>query len=51
MLVIALMVFILGIYGPGDPVEVILGNNYTEELADLINKKAGKWNSIKPEFA
>tara|TARA_B100001996_G_scaffold374343_1_gene352835 strand:- start:6513 stop:7406 length:894 start_codon:yes stop_codon:yes gene_type:complete len=41
MLVIALMVFILGIYGPGDPVEVILGNNYTEELADSLREKKG----------
>lgn len=41
MLVIALLVFILGIYGPGDPVEVILGNNYTEELADSLREKKG----------
>ena len=41
MLVIALMVFVLGIYGPGDPVEVILGNNYTEELADSLREKKG----------
>ena len=37
MLVIALMVFILGIYGPGDPVEVILGNNL--ELPTLDKKE------------
>jgi peptide/nickel transport system permease protein len=41
MLVIALLVFVLGIYGPGDPVEVILGNNYTEELADSLREKKG----------
>ena len=41
MLVIALMVFILGIYGPGDPVEVILCNNYTEELAESLREKKG----------
>jgi ABC-type dipeptide/oligopeptide/nickel transport system permease component len=39
MLIITLIVFILGHYGPGDPVEVMLGNNYTEELADSIREK------------
>ena len=41
MLIITLIVFILGHYGPGDPVEVMLGNNYTEELADSIREKKG----------
>ena len=41
MLVITLIVFILGHYGPGDPVEVMLGNNYTEELAESIRDKKG----------
>ena len=36
MLIITLIVFILGHYGPGDPVEVMLGNNFTEELAESI---------------
>ena len=39
MLIITLIVFILGHYGQGDPVEVMLGNNYTEELADSIREK------------
>ncbi len=41
MLVIAFIVFVLGIYGPGDPIEVMLGNNYTEELADSLREKKG----------
>ena len=41
MLIITLIVFILGHYGPGDPVEVMLGNNYTEELANSIREKKG----------
>ena len=41
MLIITLIVFILGHYGPGDPVEVMLGNNYTEELAESIREKKG----------
>tara|TARA_B110000438_G_scaffold297444_1_gene343841 strand:+ start:1731 stop:2621 length:891 start_codon:yes stop_codon:yes gene_type:complete len=41
MLVIAFIVFVLGVYGPGDPVEVMLGNNYTEELAESLREKKG----------
>ena len=41
MLVIAFIVFVLGIYGPGDPIEVMLGNNYTEELANSLREKKG----------
>ena len=38
---IAFIVFVLGIYGPGDPIEVMLGNNYTEELANSLREKKG----------
>ncbi len=41
LLLVSLIVFILGVYGPGDPVEVQLGNNYNEETANRIKEKMG----------
>lgn len=38
---VSLIVFFLGVYGPGDPIEVQLGNNYDEESADRIREKMG----------
>ena len=38
LLIVSLMVFILGVYGPGDPVEVRLGQNYTPEAAELSGR-------------
>ena len=32
LLMVSLIVFGLGTYGPGDPVEVQLGNNYDEKV-------------------
>ena len=34
LLMVSLIVFFLGVYGPGGPVEVQLGNNYDQESAD-----------------
>ena len=41
LLMVSLIVFFLGVYGPGDPVEVKLGNNYDQESADRIREKMG----------
>ena len=41
LLMVSLIVFFLGVYGPGDPVEVQLGNNYDQESADRIREKMG----------
>lgn len=41
LLMVSLIVFFLGVYGPGDPIEVQLGNNYDEESADRIREKMG----------
>ena len=41
LVVFALIVFFLGVYGPGDPIEVQLGNNYDQESADRIREKMG----------
>ena len=41
LLLVSLIVFILGIYGPGDPIEVQLGNNYDEANAERIREKMG----------
>ena len=41
LLLVSLIVFFLGVYGPGDPVEVQLGNNYDEQSANRIREKMG----------
>ena len=41
LLVISLIVFIMGQYGPCDPVEVQLGQNYSEERAERIREAKG----------
>ena len=51
MLVIAFIVFVLGVYGPGDPVEVMLGNNYTEELAESLREKKGLNDPIVVQYS
>ena len=40
-MLVSLIVFFLGVYGPGDPVEVQLGNNYDEQSANRIREKMG----------
>ena len=41
LLLISLLVFVMGQYGPGDPVEVQLGQNYSEERAQRIREAKG----------
>ena len=51
MLVIAFIVFVLGVYGPGDPVEVMLGNNYTEKLAESLREKKGLNDPVVVQYS
>ncbi len=41
LIFVSLFVFILGLYGPGDPVEVRLGQNYTPERAERLREQLG----------
>lgn len=41
LLIVSLVVFVLGTYGPGDPVEVRLGQNYTPEAAERLREQMG----------
>ncbi len=62
LLAASLMTFTLGTYGPGDPVRVILGNRYDEEIAERIRAQLGLdrpffvqygdyiWNFVQGDF-
>ena len=41
LVIISLVVFVMGQYGPGDPTEVLLGQNYSEERAERIRNAKG----------
>ena len=41
MLFVSFFVFVLGYYGPGDPVEVQLGQAYTKERAERLREQRG----------
>ncbi len=41
LILVSLFVFVLGQYGPGDPVEVRLGQNYTPERAERLREQLG----------
>ena len=41
LVAVSLFVFVLGEFGPGDPVEVALGQNYTEERAERLREQRG----------
>ena len=41
LIIVSLFVFTLGQYGPGDPIEVRLGQNYTPERADRLRERLG----------
>ena len=62
LLIISFIVFVLGTYGPGDPVEVRLGQNYTLEAAERLRDRLGLndplheqwgryvWNAVRGDF-
>ena len=41
LVAVSMFVFVLGEYGPGDPIEVELGQNYTEERAERLREQRG----------
>ena len=41
LLIISFIIFILGTYGPGDPIEVRLGQNYSEPAAERLRDQLG----------
>ncbi|MSQ40204.1 MAG: ABC transporter permease [Dehalococcoidia bacterium] len=41
LLIVSLLVFTLGSYGPGDPVEVLLGQRMNQEVAERIRHERG----------
>ncbi len=62
LLAASLMTFTLGRFGPGDPVRVILGNRYDEQIAERIRSQLGLdrpffvqygdyvWNFVQGDF-
>ena len=62
LLAVSLFVFVLGRYGPGDPIEVRLGQHYTPEAAERLREQFGLnrpvpvqygsyiWNALKGDF-
>lgn len=62
LLAASLVTFTLGTYGPGDPVQVMLGNKYTEEKAERLREALGlnrpfvvqyasyTWNAMHGDF-
>jgi ABC-type dipeptide/oligopeptide/nickel transport system permease component len=62
LLAVSAFVFVLGHYGPGDPVEVQLGQHYTEEAAERLRARHGLdapvhvqyvryvWNALRGDF-
>ncbi len=62
LLAASLMTFTLGRFGPGDPVRVILGNRYDEQIAERIEAQLGLdrpffvqygdyiWNFVQGDF-
>lgn len=62
LVIVSIVVFVLGTYGPGDPVEVRLGQNYTPEAAERLREQLGLndplheqwgryvWNAIQGDF-
>ncbi len=50
LIFVSLFVFTLGLYGPGDPVEVRLGQNYTPERAERLRDQLGLNDSFFTQY-
>lgn len=50
LVVVSIVVFVLGTYGPGDPVEVRLGQNYTPQAAERLREQLGLNDSIPVQW-
>ncbi|MFP6679379.1 MAG: ABC transporter permease [Dehalococcoidia bacterium] len=50
LLIVSAIVFTLGHYGPGDPVQIQLGQHYTEERAERIRDSRGLNDPVYVQF-
>lgn len=41
LVIVSIFVFVMGHYGPGDPIEVALGQHYTKERAERLREQRG----------
>lgn len=51
LIVASFFVFVLGLYGPGDPAEVALGQHYTPERAERFRKLHGLDDPLYAQYA
>ena len=51
LLMVSAVTFVLGTYGPGDPVRVILGTKYDEETADRLRSSLGLDRPVIVQYA
>ncbi len=51
LVIVSIIVFVLGTYGPGDPVEVRLGQNYTPQAAERLREQLGLNDSIAVQWS
>lgn len=50
LLIVSLIVFFLGTYGPGDPIEVRMGQNYDPEVAERLREQLGLNDSFAVQW-
>lgn len=50
LLITSFVTFALGRYGPGDPVEILLGQHFSEEVAERIRAKQGLDDDIATQY-
>ncbi|HJO59626.1 MAG TPA: ABC transporter permease, partial [SAR202 cluster bacterium] len=51
LLMVSAVTFVLGTYGPGDPVRVMLGTKYGEETADRLRSSLGLDRPVIVQYA
>ncbi len=51
LVIVSIIVFVLGTYGPGDPVEVRLGQNYSPEAAERLREQMGLNDPVGVQWA
>ena len=47
---VSFVTFVLGRYGPGDPVQVLMGSKYNEEGAERIRERLGLNDNIFVQY-
>lgn len=50
LLITSFVTFALGRYGPGDPVEILMGQNFREEVAERLRAKYGLDDDIATQY-